>query len=170
MYKLLTYVYKRVTVYLAEIDVLHHILFISYISCGSRLYLCACTSLCNLPSMKKICVHNGKFRTLRVITATLRNGRVAVASGGLNWAGKKGGRNFLWFSCWFPRRPAWTRIMLSARYRTQYQMPAYKDRYTMLLLRPETGIVYSKKKGWWEESFRIARFEITDAANPTLFI
>lgn len=39
--------------------------------------------------MKKICVHSGKFRTLRVITATLRNGRVAVASGGLNWAGRE---------------------------------------------------------------------------------
>lgn len=125
-----------------------------------RIILCACTLLCNFLSMKKIWGHSGKCRTMRVITATLRNGRVAVASGELNWTGKKGGRSFLWFSCWFPHRPAWTRIMFSARYQTQYQMSVYEDRYTMLLLHPETGIVYSS------EMNHFARFKITDVTNP----
>ena len=112
--------------------------------------------------MKKTWIHGSKCGTMRVITATLRNGRVVVASGGPDRARKRE-RSLLWFSCWFPRRPAWTRIMLSAWHRTRYQMPAHEDRYTPLLLRPETSIVYLRKRGeserrkWQWFLFRISR-------------
>lgn len=142
-----TCIYKsNMILFISPKSMFYIIFFILCISCGPRSYLCACTLLCNLPPMKKIWGDSGKCRTMRVITATLRNGQIAVASGGLNWAGKKGGESFLWFSWWFPHRPAWTRIMLLAWYQTQYQMSVYEDRYTTLLLRPETGTVYSKKK------------------------
>lgn len=127
--------------------------------------------------MKKTWTHGSKCGTMRVITATLRNGRVVVASGGPDRARKRE-RSLLWFSCWFPRRPAWTRIMLSARHRTRYQMPAHEDRYTPLLLRPETSIVYlrrrreSEKRGSGGDGgscTEISRFEITSGSEIAKF-
>lgn len=136
------------------------IFFILCIWCGPRSYLCVCTLLCNLPLMKKIWGHSGKCRTMRVITATLRNGQMAVASGGL-----KGGESFLRFSCWFPHRAAWTRIMLLAWY--QDPVPDVGLRRSIHDIVIASGNGYRLfEEGVARRIIRIARFKITDVADP----
>jgi len=90
--------------------------------------------------MKETWIHGGKCGTMRVITAALRNGGAAVASGGPGRAGSSFLSVFLLIS-------SLSRVNKNnALGPLPDQMPAHEDRYAPLLLRPEYGYRLSAKK------------------------